>query len=118
MAVDGRRRKGRVFEDRYHVVVIRSPTQARNALAYVLGNWRKHGEDRRGVSRTWLVDRFSTAILFTGWKELEGQAPWPIRPDYQPIVVAAPRSWLLQHGWKRHGLISVRDVPSQRMRPT
>jgi REP element-mobilizing transposase RayT len=53
-----RRRRGKVFADRYHVEVIRSPTRARHAIAYVLGNWRKHGEDRTGLPSTWLVDPF------------------------------------------------------------
>jgi putative transposase len=39
-------RVGQVFIDRYHATQIRSPRQARNALAYVLNNWRKHREDR------------------------------------------------------------------------
>src|SRR5439155_6896927 len=50
-----RRRRGRVFADRYHVEVITSPTRARRALLYVLSNWRKHKEDQEGVARTWLV---------------------------------------------------------------
>jgi REP element-mobilizing transposase RayT len=109
-----RRRRGAVFADRYHVVVIRSPKQVRHVLAYVMSNWRKHGEDKRGLARTWLVDPFSTGVLFTGWKELEGQAPWKIRPDYEPLVVREARSWLQRVGWRRHGAISVYEVPSQR----
>jgi len=112
---NGRRRRGSVFADRYHVVVIRSPRYARNVLAYVLSNWRRHGEDQHGLARTWLVDPFSTAVLFTGWKELEGQPPWKIRPDYEPLVVTAAQSWLLTTGWRRHGAISVHEVPGRRI---
>jgi REP element-mobilizing transposase RayT len=36
-----RRRRGRVFADRYHVEVITTPTRARHAISYVLSNWRK-----------------------------------------------------------------------------
>ena len=111
LRVGGRRRRGSVFGDRYHVVVIRSPRQARHTLAYVLGNWRKHGEDRNGPARRWLVDPFSSAVSFTGWKELQGKAPWTIRADYEWLVVSAPRSWLQCVGWKRHGAISVYEVP-------
>jgi len=118
LRVGGRRRRGSVFGDRYHVVVIRSPRQARHTLAYVLGNWRKHGEDRTGLSRRWLVDPFSSAVAFTGWKELEGKAPWTIRPDYEQLVVSAPRSWLQCIGWRRYGAISVFEVPSQGARST
>jgi REP element-mobilizing transposase RayT len=68
---DGRRRRrGRVFSDRYHLEVITSPTGARHALAYVLNNWRKHGEDRQGAARAWLVDPFSSGISFPDWAEL------------------------------------------------
>jgi hypothetical protein len=28
--------------------------------------------------------------------------------------VYAPQSWLLRDGWKRHGLIGMREVPSVR----
>ncbi|HEX7843258.1 MAG TPA: hypothetical protein VF469_37560, partial [Kofleriaceae bacterium] len=96
--------------------VITSPTRARHAIAYVLSNWRKHGEDRSGLPSTWLVDPFSSAILFPDWQELQDQAwMWPIRATYDPLVVFRPRTWLLSEGWKRAGgPISARDVPSQR----
>ena len=35
---DGSRRRGTVFPDRYHAVVIDSPRQARHALSYVINN--------------------------------------------------------------------------------
>jgi putative transposase len=105
-----RRRRGRVFCDRYHLVVITSPTQARHALSYVLNNWRKHAEDGSGT----LVDPFSTGVLFAGWKELEHSGMWRIPAGYEPIVVGSPRSWLLTKGWTRGGgAISAREVPSR-----
>jgi REP element-mobilizing transposase RayT len=114
MAVNHRRRRGAVFADRYHVVIIESPRQVRHALSYVLNNWRKHREDQHGRARTWLVDPFSTGILFSEWAELEGGPGWPIRDGYDPLIVSEARSWLLRVGWKRHGSISVREVPSRR----
>jgi REP element-mobilizing transposase RayT len=110
-----RRRRGRVFADRYHVEVITTPTRARHALGYILSNWRKHGEDRAGLPSTWLVDPFSSAISFPDWKELEDQPwMWPIREGYDPLMVRRPQTWLLQEGWKRAGgAISARDVPSK-----
>jgi REP element-mobilizing transposase RayT len=113
LAVRGRRRCGKVFADRYHASVIASPTQARNALAYTLNNFRKHGEDRVGVASTWLVDPFSSGILFAGWQERAGK-PWAIREGYEPLIVQTARSWLLAEGWKRAGAISVVEVPSRR----
>src|SRR6185503_14810781 len=110
-----RRRRGPVFADRYHLEVITSPTRAHRALSYVLNNWRKHREDREGLARTWLVDPFSSGILFPDWKELEDKhVMWPIRDTYEPLFVRRPASWLLREGWKLIGPISARDVPSKR----
>ena len=110
-----RRRRGEVFADRYHVEVIASPTRARHAIGYVLGNWRRHREDQEGLAATWLVDPFSTGALFGGWKEREDQPwMWPLRETYDPLVVFRPRSWLLRDGWAKTGTISYRDVPGRR----
>jgi REP element-mobilizing transposase RayT len=111
-----RRRRGKVFADRYHLEVITTPTRARHAIGYVLSNWRHHGEDLSGLSSTWLVDPFSSAISFPDWTELEDQPwMWPIRETYDPLMVRRPQSWLLREGWKRGGVaISARDVPGHR----
>ncbi|HEX3477003.1 MAG TPA: transposase [Kofleriaceae bacterium] len=111
----GRRRRGKVFADRYHAEVITTPTRARNAISYVLSNWRKHAEDREGLPSTWLVDPFSSGISFPDWKELEDQAcMWPIRETYDPLIVRRPTTWLLAEGWKLAGEISAREVPRGR----
>jgi REP element-mobilizing transposase RayT len=55
LRVGCRRRRGAVFADRYHVEVISSPTRAHRAIGYVLCNWRKHGEDQRGLAKTWSI---------------------------------------------------------------
>jgi REP element-mobilizing transposase RayT len=111
----GRSRRGKVFAGRYHVEVIKTPTQARHAIKYVLSNFRKHGEDRKGLASTWLVDPYSSGILFPDWAELEGKAwMWPIRETYEPLMVRRAESWLLREGWRRAGgPISAREVPSQ-----
>jgi REP element-mobilizing transposase RayT len=110
-----RRRRGPVFADRYHLEVITSPTRARHALSYVLSNWRRHGEDRRGLASTWVVDPYSSAISFPDWKELAEKAfMWPMRETYEPLMVRRPQSWLLSEGWRLCGSISARDVPSRR----
>jgi putative transposase len=110
-----RRRRGKVFADRYHLEVITSPTRAHHAIRYVLSNWRRHREDQQGLAATWLVDPYSTGILFPDWKELEGkQLMWPMRESYDPMVVRRPASWLLREGWKLGGgSISARDVPGK-----
>src|SRR5215471_16816130 len=96
--------------DRYHVEVIRSPTQARHCLSYVLNNWRRHKEDQHGLASTWLVDPFSSGISFPDWTERADQPRlWPIRDTYDPLMVRRPQSWVLRKGWKTTGSISYRE---------
>jgi hypothetical protein len=113
-----KRRKGRVFSDRYHETFIKTPQQARHALAYVLNNWRRHREDKRPFARTWHIDPFATGWAFDGWKE-RSHTPfaWKVRETYQPIPVWLPKTWLLRTGWKLYGLISVREVPGPQAGP-
>jgi REP element-mobilizing transposase RayT len=109
------RRRGAVFPDRFHEEIISTPKQARNALAYVLNNWRKHSEDRVDFAKTWNVDPYSTGVYFDGWKELErATVMWEVRETYQPLVVYLPKTWLLRVGWRKHGLIPFDYVPSAR----
>jgi putative transposase len=106
------RRKGRVFADRYHETVITKPKQARHALAYVLNNWRRHREDRSERARGWLIDPFATGWAFDGWKErADTPFAFKVRHTYKPIPVWLPKTWLLREGWRRHGLIGLREVP-------
>ena len=110
----GPRRRGTVFPDRYHAEIITSPRQARHALNYVLGNWRKHKEDRAPKLADWKIDWFSSAVMFPGWAEYDDEAFLWRGPDtYDPLVVYQPRTWLLRAGWKKGGPpISYREVPS------
>ncbi|MEO8706104.1 MAG: transposase [Kofleriaceae bacterium] len=108
----GEKRKGKVFADRYHARELTTPREVRHALAYVLNNWRRHGEDRAPKAQSWTLDPFSTAIDFGGWKEL-GDSPFLYRPPagYDGMIVWRAKTWLLSEGWKKHGLISAFDVP-------
>ena len=102
-----------MFPDRYHAEIITSPRQARNTLAYVILNWRKHQEDRRLPMSTWDVDWFSSAAMFPHWAEYqEDELLWRGPPDHEPLIVYQPRTWLLREGWKKAGAISCRAVPS------
>jgi REP element-mobilizing transposase RayT len=105
-------RCGRVFADRYHVEVLSSPAQVRNALAYVMNNWRKHGEDRGACYR---VDPFSTGIFFRGWKETDIPKVLVIPSGADVLPYREPRTWLLAEGWKRaRRPISLYEVPGAR----
>jgi putative transposase len=105
------RRRGSVFPDRFHQTIIKSPRQARRALAYVLNNWRKHGEDR---GRSWKVDPFSSALCFGGWKERSEPYLGDQPAGYDPLLVYLPQTWLLKTGWQeKHPRVSLYEVPSQ-----
>jgi REP element-mobilizing transposase RayT len=109
----GDRRTGKVIGDRFHARPLTSPRAVRNTIAYVLSNWRHHGEDQTGVARAWKVDPFSSGALFFDWQELaDSPILWPLPPTYHPLIVFRARTWLLATGWKRfHPLISVREIP-------
>jgi len=108
----GRRRRGTVFPDRYHARILNSPNLTRNAISYVLNNWRHHGHDRSPHSRRWTIDPFSSAISFHGFSELDGRdLMWKPPVGYDPLWVWLPKTWLLSRGWQRAGTISARNVP-------
>lgn len=108
----GKPRRGRVFCDRYHARALTSPRRVRNALSYVLNNWRRHEEDRRSFAANWTMDPYSTAISFNGWKEMDGEVCYrKPPPNYEALIVWLPTTWLLREGWRRHGLISMNEVP-------
>jgi REP element-mobilizing transposase RayT len=96
-------RRGRVFRDRYHLRVLRSPLEVRRALAYVLLNARKHLG--RLAPRTGRIDPGSSGAWFDGWRRAPGER------DARPPPVAPPRSWLVRIGWRRHGLLDPSEVP-------
>ncbi|MCC6751781.1 MAG: hypothetical protein IT371_29280 [Deltaproteobacteria bacterium] len=98
-------RRGRVFRDRYHQHILKTPSEVKAALAYVLQNSRKHSVARgKWVPRRDL-DACSSARYFDGWKDLT-----PLRPDGNPPVLE-PRTWLLKTGWRLRGLIPTSTVP-------
>src|SRR5450432_617707 len=52
----GERRRGSVFTDRYHARNLTTPRDVRNCVAYVLNNWRHHGEHRKALRKPWKID--------------------------------------------------------------
>ena len=100
------RAKGRVFRDRYHVEVLKTPRQVRNALAYVLNNFRKHmaqlGFEQEPRSQ---VDDRSSGPWFAGWRRRVDN------PGTGPPPHPRPSTWLLRVGWRRHGLLDPGYVP-------
>jgi REP element-mobilizing transposase RayT len=103
------RRKGPVLAGRYHVRVLRTPREVRNALAYVLLNARKHWRQRHGVAPRVRLDVASSGAWFDGWTRsppgVEGRG---LRD------VASPHGWLLRIGWRGFGLVDPAEVPGAR----
>jgi putative transposase len=97
------RRRGPVWGDRYHARPLRTPREMRLALVYVLMNWRKHVPRSRGF------DPYASAHWFDGWRR-GTRLPLALSPPY-PAPVAPSRTWLGSLGWRRHGLVDVREKP-------
>jgi REP element-mobilizing transposase RayT len=103
--------KGRVFADRYHASVLRSPRQTRNALLYVLNNHLRHGGPRERRRRGCRFDPYSSAWWFDGWRDKAAAGPVPEVVSVHPPPVAAARTWLLATGWRRAGLLRTDEAP-------
>ncbi len=131
-AVNGvAKRSGRVLADRYHVRVLKTPREVHRALRYVLLNARHHaaagrkklaGKVRKTPTGVACLDPASSARWFDGWKHPGSDAavrpalgrPSAARtssvPPERPAVARA-RTWLLNVGWRRHGLLDPADIP-------
>jgi REP-associated tyrosine transposase len=94
-------RRGAVWGDRYHARVLRTPREVRNAIVYVLQNWKKHLRAATGL------DPCSSAAWFAGWRVATGVASGP-----RPVTRA--RTWLAAVGWRRLGLIDPGERPRAR----
>lgn len=94
-------RRVKMWADRYHRRDLTSPRQVRNALVYVLANFKKHLRIASGAPR---IDLRSSSQSFTGWIQSRPlpEAPSPVEP---------PRTWLVRVGWKKHGLIHPGEAP-------
>lgn len=111
-------RRGRVFADRYHAHILRSPREVRNAVRYVMNNSRIHAE-RRGEPWDHAIDPFAggpcpqrfyqacrslvveprSAILRRAWR-----LPW-LRPPAEPPPL------LIREPWRRGWVVAARSPP-------
>jgi hypothetical protein len=101
-------RQGTVFADRYHDRILKTPREVRNALRYVLANGKKHAAEGREVSVPQAIDTFTSAPWFDGFRErfvVRG-----LEAIVRPVTDA--RTWMLTIGWRRHGLLSVHELPA------
>ena len=79
-------RKGRVFGDRYHAHVLKTPREAARALRYVLTNFAHHARGWGEQVASAFIDPFSSVRFLAA-------SPGPGAP------VLGPRTWLLRTGW-------------------
>jgi len=92
-------RSGPVWGDRYHTHTLKTPRETRQAMVYVVMNFRKHHpHDRRPI------DPCSSAPWFDGFRE-------PPPDPSSPAPTWRPRTWLASKGWRRHGLIDWKEGP-------
>jgi len=110
-AINRGERRGKVFRDRYHAIVLATPRHVRNALAYVILNARRHDRNRDGAS--W-IDPFSSGYWFDGWRRdverLKRESARHLDFSFESPC-AAPRTWLLGVGWRFRGLIDPSEIP-------
>ncbi len=90
---------GRVFKERYHQHILKTPLEVRNALLYVLQNAKKHGAIQLHER-----DSYSSARFFNGFANITHKPP-------PPNLIAKATAWLLTTAWRDHGLIRLSEVP-------
>ncbi len=108
------RRAGRVLAERYHVRMLPTPREVRNALRYVLLNARRHAAAARAkLTGAIRLDPASSGRWFDGWKR-ERPREEVVRKGTEDVrqqrPVARARTWLLTIGWRRYGLLDPADV--------
>ena len=84
-------RRGKVFSDRYHARVLKTPSEVRRAINYVLGNFLKHQRERGNSISPAYCDPYSSAYIAA-----DGTGP--------PTLPA--RTWLLRSALTSAGAAS------------
>ncbi|MEO1457927.1 MAG: transposase, partial [Pseudomonadota bacterium] len=105
-------RAGAVFADRFHAHVLKTPREVRNALSYVLNNFRHHAAQTFRKTTVGVADKYSSWAWFDGWKDISQATRTASRGEDPPPVARANR-WLLTTGWRKRGLIRVDEVPGK-----
>jgi REP element-mobilizing transposase RayT len=95
---------GRIFKQRYHAHLLKTPTEVRNAIVYVLANAAKHEQIQRGHA-----DPFSSALAFDGYEHPPRVTAPPLFND--PKDLGTARTELLATRWRTRGLIDPKEAP-------
>jgi len=92
---------GAVFSGRFHMHLLKSPTEMKRALEYVLLNTSKH------FKLIEHIDDFSSGYAFKEWRALIGRRFGDLieeqlkRLPHEPTELSEARSWLCRVGWMR-----------------
>ena len=99
---------GKVFRFRYNARQIKTASHARNAISYVLNNWRRHRRnlDCAGAMKATL-DPYATGLSHPPWAQ-----KFRVPDGYEPLPVSPPQTWLLKRGYKRYGEIDPWETPA------
>jgi REP element-mobilizing transposase RayT len=108
-------RRGPLWADRWHGRALKSPREVRNALVYVLANFRKHASQpmQRGV------DPRSSGAWFHGWRGIDAQRgppplagrALPLGKEDEKVPVSEPKTWLLREGFLKAGRVRLDEAP-------
>jgi len=87
-----------IFRGRYHTQIIKTPTQMKQALKYVLLNPAKH------FKKAPYLDLYSSGVVFSAWKRLIGNELF-VSTSMKRLeeklgeFLSPPELWLTQSGW-------------------
>ncbi len=95
---------GRIFKQRYHAHLLKTPSEVRNAIVYVLANAVKHREIQDGHA-----DPFSSALAFDGYDRPPRVTSPALFDDLGDLAKA--RTELLAMKWRPRGLIDPHEAP-------
>jgi REP element-mobilizing transposase RayT len=89
-----------LFRGRYNLQSIKTPTQMRQVLKYVLLNPAKH------FKKAPYLDLFTSAVVFEDWERLIGQklilnSSLTTMSKALKVFLSPPKLWLTQAGWMK-----------------
>jgi hypothetical protein len=79
--------------------------EVKQCVQYVINNARRHAEQAGERIGGWVVDPYSSARWFDGYRD------WRPAKSAGERVTKGPGTWLLDKGWRRRGLILVLFAP-------
>ena len=78
--------------------------EVKNALSYVIQNACHHAQQAGRLLAKHYLDPFSSWAYFDGWRENRKRLQTAAQTG--PPPVAKPHTWMLQRGWRQHGLLT------------